>query len=165
MIYERFRAGETTAKPAWNDSASVRYDGNRRPAYAQRSSSSRDDRVRPSAAAMTRRSRSSWAGASIGQQECCDIPARPSFALTPAPHLLYRPQPQQICQTGNVPAYGTLPPVHLCVGTNAYFQPEKFRHSPLNRQEPRIHSGNCRASSHHGLYHLHGTGTTRPPRR
>src|SRR3954447_15445764 len=83
MIYKRFRAGETTAKPAWNDSASVRYDGNRRPAYAQRSSSSRDDRVRPSAAAMTRRSRSSWAGAFIGQQECCDIPALPSFALTP----------------------------------------------------------------------------------
>jgi hypothetical protein len=75
---------------------------------------------------MIPQGRSSWAGASSGQQECCDIPARPSFALTPAPPLLYRPQPRQISQTGKVPAYGTLPPLHLCVGTNVYFQGQEI---------------------------------------
>jgi hypothetical protein len=81
MIYERFRAGETTAKPAWNDGALVRCDGDRRPARAQQPAPPRDDRVRQRAAAMIPQSRSSWAGASMGQQECCDIPARPSFGL------------------------------------------------------------------------------------
>jgi hypothetical protein len=31
------------------------------------------------------------------------------LSATPAPHLLYRPQPWQICRIGKVPAYGTLP--------------------------------------------------------
>ena len=44
-------------------------------------------------------------------QEHCDVPALASFALPPLLHLLYRPQPRQICKIGKVPAYGTLPSV------------------------------------------------------
>src|SRR5207237_10179416 len=57
------------------------------------------------------------------------FPSTSLLRATPAPHLLYRPQPQQICQTGKVPAYGTLPPVLLCVGTNVYFRTVRIRHT------------------------------------
>jgi hypothetical protein len=46
-----------------------------------RSESPRGSRSRRLAAAATTRGKSSRAGASLGQQACCDIPARPSFAL------------------------------------------------------------------------------------
>lgn len=49
--------------------------------WALRSWSSRSSRNRQLAAATTPRGKSSRAGAIAGQQGCCDIPTRPSFAL------------------------------------------------------------------------------------
>ena len=59
------------------------------------------------------------------------MPARSSFALPRLHRLLYRHRPKQICRTGKVPAYGTLPPLLLCVGKNAYFQTAEMRHRVL----------------------------------
>ena len=86
MVYERFRTDESSARLAWIG----RTTGPRRrgpvaapkqAVHPLRSGSPQGSRNHQLPATTTARSRSSRAGASLGQQECCDIPARPSFAL------------------------------------------------------------------------------------
>jgi hypothetical protein len=133
MIYERFRAGETTAKPAWNDGASGPL--RRGPATGLRLATDTTGRSCPPSSGGHDPAEQVILGWSIhGPAGVLRFPSTSLLRATPAPHLLYRPQPRQICQTGKVPAYGTLPPVHLCVGTNVYFQPREFRHSLPNRR-------------------------------
>ena len=45
-----------------------------------------------------------------GQAGVLRYPSTCLLRATPLHHLLYRPQPWQICRIGKVPAYGTLPP-------------------------------------------------------
>jgi len=80
MIYGRFRAGETSAELTWIGSAPGPLRQGPATATGRRPAPLRDDHVRPRAAAMPPQGRSSRAGASLGQQESCGIPALPSFA-------------------------------------------------------------------------------------
>ena len=68
-------------------------------------------------------------------------PSTSLLRVTPAPSLLYRPRLWQICQTGKVPAYGTLPAVHrdrqISVYSRSQHRPEKIGHSFPYGQQPR----------------------------
>jgi hypothetical protein len=129
MIYGRFRAGEASA-----ELARIRIDGawgplRRGPATA----------MSPPTGTLTG---PGVQGRSIlGPAGILRYPSTFLLRATPAPHLLYRPQQRQICQTGNLPAYGTLPAVHLCVGKKAYLQARKIRHLAPQRQERRRNPG------------------------
>src|SRR5512146_2718764 len=131
MIYGRLRAGETSAELAWIGGASGPL--RRGPATAMGPATGvATGRPCPPASGgrdpvgQVIRSRSI-----LGPAGVLRYPSTSLLRATPAPHLLYRPQLRQICQTGKVSAYGTLPPAHLCVGTNAYLVTAKIRHSVL----------------------------------
>ena len=118
MIYGRFRAGETSAALT-----PIRIDGASGPLR------------RGPATALSPSTKQVVKGRSIlGPAGVLRYPSTSLLRATPAPNLLYRRQLRQICQTGKVSAYGTLPPVHLCVGKNVYFRFRKMRHSMPSRQ-------------------------------
>ena len=119
---------------------------------------------------MTPWGKSSRAGASSGQQECCGIPARPSFALPRLHTLLYSPQPRQICQMVKVPAYGTLPPAPARIPVCGHFLlshcPRKFRHLPLYSPKQRSGengSGRSREGGRRRPYQSGRSGTSHGP--
>src|SRR5581483_6860997 len=127
MIYGRFRAGETCAELTW-----IGASGPLRPGPATATgpaTSAAARRSGPPASGGHARTGQAIPGRSIlGPAGVLRYPSTSLLRATPAPHLLYRPQPQQICQTGKVSAYGTLLPVHLCVGTSVHFPASEIRH-------------------------------------
>src|SRR6266702_6259031 len=133
MIYERFRTDETSAKLTWIDGASGPL--RRGPATAMGPATDvAAGQSRPPTSGGHDPSGQVIQGRSfLGPAGVLRYPSTSLLRATPAPHLLYRPQPRQICQTGKVPAYRTLPPVHLCVCINVYFRARRrsgeIRHS------------------------------------
>ena len=134
MIYGRFRAGETNAELTWMGGAPGPL--RRGPAAATGpATSAAAGRSHPSASGGHALAAQIIPGRSlVGPAGVLRYPSTSLLRATPAPHLLYRPQPRQICQTGKVPAYGTLPQLLLCVGKNAYFQTMEMRHLVPQRQ-------------------------------
>ena len=79
MVSVRFRADETSAKLTWMGlTAGVRHQKPAPPPHGWQ--------LVPGSASP--RGTSSRIGASLGKQDCCDLPARPSFAL-PRLHHCY----------------------------------------------------------------------------
>lgn len=127
MVYERFRAAGTsrgpqpgtagrgnagqgtTAQPLGPPPPSMgRPDG-----VAGRSLAERRQSLNQGGRGSSQLAVRGWTSL-LGQDTCGQAGAEryPSTFLlraTPPPRLLYRPQPQQICQIGKVLAYGTLP--------------------------------------------------------
>jgi hypothetical protein len=128
MIYGRFRAGETSATLAWIEGAL----GPRQRGPATATGPATDvaaGRSRPPAIGGRASARLVIQGRSIlGPAGVLRYLSTSLLRATPAPHLLYRRQLRQICQTGKVSAYGTLPPAHLCVGKKSYYRTLKMRH-------------------------------------
>ena len=73
MVYERFRTGKASARLTWMGGTTG--PQRRGPVAAT------GPAVQGTRWSASPQDKSSRAGASLGQQDCCDIPARPSFAL------------------------------------------------------------------------------------
>jgi hypothetical protein len=128
MIYGRFRAGETNATLTWIEGAS----GPRQRGPATATGPATDvaaGRSRPLAIGGHALAGQVIQGRSIlGPAGVLRYLSTSLLRATPAPHLLYRRQLWQICQTGKVSAYRTLPPARLCVGKNGYYRTGEIRH-------------------------------------
>ena len=73
----------------------------------------------------------------LGPAGVLRYPSTSLLRATPAPHLLYSPQPQQICQTGKVPAYGTLPPTWVRLDITSI----AIRHTVPKKMDIHLYTG------------------------
>src|ERR1700730_4813075 len=145
MVYERFRAGEAERrdKPG---SAELRVPQRRGPVAATRSAGPTDPAVR----VATEQPGSLPSGGHhpaghviqgrsiLGPAGVLRYPSTSLLRATRLQPLLYSPQPQQICQIGKLPAYGTLPLTWARLLKSAYLHlshwSRKTRHLPIYGQ-------------------------------
>jgi len=164
MVSERFRADETNAKlTRIGRTAGPR---RREPADATRPAGLVDPAVRvaaeqprpPASGGHDPAGRVIRGWSILGPAGVLRYPSTSLLRATPAPHLLYRRPPRQICRIGKVPAYRTLPAVHRSRHISVYsplsHHSRETGHLPVNRHQPR--------SRMRGLGRLGETGQ-RPP--